>query len=447
MMRPVPSRTRAGITLTEILISIMIMGVGLVSLATLFPVGLERIRAAQRSVRSVQLANSARADIGAMGLLSDKAFRYNYWFPLDPDTSKIGPYSGLRDPWLSDTRKTTADPVAIYRGLDPTGSMPLFIPGDGLPVAYDPLWWAQVASDGTTTPRNTEGRFAADVAGAIRVDQDGGPACAFGLQRITTIQFLNPDAFVRTNYDAINTAQVFATVDDPVLMTDGPVVKDTNGNPLVNSETGSPILPSLDANGSTVLDWTYTWMFTGRRLALKDPTYVGDVVIFHNRPLSLDTNGGAAGERVVEAVFGYGKTINDFVIPGTRGYSPQDRTVLLRWASSREDPQVKVGSWIADVTYERYAVRSLTRFESALDRYPGQRCHWYRISRKSDPEPDPEVAGHRRMIVTTDEKLMSRTLQEYSDPTTPSAVPLHINAALISPYVVNVLRNQTIIAK
>ena len=36
-------RARAGITLTEILISIMILGIGLVSLATLFPIGLMRL--------------------------------------------------------------------------------------------------------------------------------------------------------------------------------------------------------------------------------------------------------------------------------------------------------------------------------------------------------------------------------------------------------------------
>ena len=37
----------AGITLTEILISILILGVGLVSLATLFPIGLLRLREAR----------------------------------------------------------------------------------------------------------------------------------------------------------------------------------------------------------------------------------------------------------------------------------------------------------------------------------------------------------------------------------------------------------------
>ena len=55
----------AGITLTEILISILILGVGLVSLATLFPIGLLRLREAQRQTRSAYLVESATADVAA----------------------------------------------------------------------------------------------------------------------------------------------------------------------------------------------------------------------------------------------------------------------------------------------------------------------------------------------------------------------------------------------
>ena len=60
---------RRGITLTEILISILILGVGLVSLATLFPIGLLRLREAQRQTRSAYLYESATADVAARGLL------------------------------------------------------------------------------------------------------------------------------------------------------------------------------------------------------------------------------------------------------------------------------------------------------------------------------------------------------------------------------------------
>ena len=56
-------RRSAGITLTEILIAILILAVGLVSLATLFPLGLLRLRDAARSTRSAYLAESAAADL------------------------------------------------------------------------------------------------------------------------------------------------------------------------------------------------------------------------------------------------------------------------------------------------------------------------------------------------------------------------------------------------
>ena len=67
---------RRGITLTEILISILILGVGLVSLATLFPIGLLRLREAQRQTRSAYLYESASADVAARGLLKTGSFAY-----------------------------------------------------------------------------------------------------------------------------------------------------------------------------------------------------------------------------------------------------------------------------------------------------------------------------------------------------------------------------------
>ena len=126
-----PRRSRAGITLTEILISILIMGVGLVSLATLFPIGLQRIRAAQRNVRSAQMTRAASADVGARNMFGRRDL--NYWY-------------GTRDPFVLDTLPTGA----------PGGSVP--ITGMGLPVAFDPLWWAQVgATDPSLDPSTDRG--------------------------------------------------------------------------------------------------------------------------------------------------------------------------------------------------------------------------------------------------------------------------------------------------
>src|SRR5262245_45996828 len=80
---------RSGITLTEILIAIMILGIGMVSLATLFPIGLLRLREATRSSRSAFLTESAAADTLTRGLFNNQSFVYadllNFNLnPLDP---------------------------------------------------------------------------------------------------------------------------------------------------------------------------------------------------------------------------------------------------------------------------------------------------------------------------------------------------------------------------
>ncbi len=135
-------------------------------------------------------------------------------------------------------------------------------------------------------------------------------------------------------------------------------------------------------------------MFTGRRTGVNSSTYTGDIVIFHNRPFGLDASGTTyvpAGERVVEAIFGYGTTVSEPTTSATIGYSPQARTVLLRWPVGTPDPDVRTGGWIADVTYEKNLATSTTRYFGK--RYSGQRCHWYRVVRHSDGEPDPDPGG------------------------------------------------------
>src|SRR5271157_5724655 len=105
---------RAGITLTEVLLGIMILGVGLVSLATLFPIGLLRLRQAQRLSRSAYLVESAAADVAARGLFNTNSFVYAdllnpaaaMWYPspLNPDGT------GRNDPLTRDSAQYGSDP-------------------------------------------------------------------------------------------------------------------------------------------------------------------------------------------------------------------------------------------------------------------------------------------------------------------------------------------------
>lgn len=454
---------RSGITLTEILISIMILGVGLISLATLFPLGLLRLREASRLTRSAYLSESAAADLGTRNLLNKSSFLNAFsgpWYVLPAYTKQ--PY----DPWVQDTPAygptVTPYPNGAYRGLGSVGlsSTPVtqlygMIAGPGLPVAYDPLWRASAIADPTASATGyylgaaAEARFATGI-GFVRQDPDGNDPSAHGLQRVTnfplSLAYTVPDIFVSP---------------EDIILQDA----DNAGN---SSNSPSTIVPDMkmatNAGGlpTPQYDWKYTWMFTGQQSdCTSGAMFDGDIVIFENRPLGFDpaatvfaSNGGspffsssapasgiATGETVVEAVFGYSSSI----VPsgGSMGYGTATRTVLLRWPSSMPDPEIKVGSWIADVTYERNATLDNQRSTTdpvkggAQQFFPYQRCYWYQVAKRTTAGPgislsgDPSGVTYRQMVVWTTAPLRAFTLLSNS------GSPIHVNAALVSPYVVN----------
>ena len=423
MTRRTP-RARSGITLTEILISILILGVGMVSLATLFPIGLLRLRDAQRNSRSTLLFDSAGNDIQARDLFNKASFDISWYGATIPGTT--GPANsafGAYDPWAQ-------DPGA---GGGVTRTI-----GQGVPVMYDPLWWSVIlkqaagqAPNGTLTstagplPASAAGRFGA-AATALHADSGGLAASAAGLQRLT-------------NFIALGDPSLFVSPDDLVTMASGPAAQNTPPTATApgSYNFGSPVLPVLDYANSTSVpstqnDWSYSWAFTGQRINVNDFTaYVGSIVVFNNRPFALGAGGVPAGERVVEGIFGYGRG-------NASGVSTGDpRLVLLRWPNTQPDPDVAVGSWLADVTYEQNGTTATTKTTANPRIGSLQRCHWYRVARRSVPVPDPDATnygGYRRMTVTLAAPVVERTLL-----TAGSDVPVITNAALLCPSVVNVI--------
>lgn len=493
MMRPA-IRGRSGITLTEILISILIMGVGLISLATLFPLGLIRLREAARMSRSAMLAESAQSDLSARNLLDPQKFIGTpwYWTPglnangyfyYDPFVQDIGVDLALPNP-----NNTYTDPVTnityivsdgVYRGLGldnqgsnstaaakhlPPGVSQFYRPGTGLPVAYDPLWWNEVnlATVNQTTGMNglgpnqsgqAEGRFANGLGYVAADPVDGQPSAAYGLQRLTNF-LLGVGSLVHTRGDVfdLQVGSIFASPDDIVFQDD----ETSNRGP----GAGSPIVPDMSA-GSLVSDWAYTWMWTGHRAdATNGSIFNGDIVVFNNRPLALDQVqtpfGGAmslaAGEVVVEGILAPGTRVVS--VGGNYAYSPTDYVIMLRWPVSgtpgpgMSDPEVRVGSWIADVTYDRDAATDLSRNYNPpagqSEFYTGQRCDWYRVIKvepaTDDPgfPNDPGGVRYRRMTVRVGSPLKAKTQLVDNGNNTSSGAPYHRNAVLVSPYVVNV---------
>jgi type II secretory pathway pseudopilin PulG len=450
--------SRSGITLTEILIGIMIMGIGLVSLATLFPLGLARIREAQRYSRSALLAESAIDDIAARNLFNKPSFVSTWYSPL-LKANGVG-----YDPFTYDP-VDVLNPTAIA-GADGGVSTSY---GPGLPIAYDPLWW-ELVHQFTANPANGYAipitpanapptlRFGYGVP-YVRTEPNPGLgagtnsiASAHGLQRLSNFVPFNPTAgnpFLNWPlvYPLLFTgsvdmpSQIFTSPDDIVMQTEqgSQTLPAPNQNNLTGR--GSPIVPDL-SSGGVVSDWTYSWMFTGQQTDAQDGTiFDGSVVVFQNRPLGIEVVqtpfGGAqllpSGERVVEAVYGGG---------GSSGLS--NRTILLRWPSIQGQPEVRVGGWIADVTYERFLPNKVMRFDPPNQLLPklqdAQRCYWYQISKLSSVEPSPQFTSDAGLLYNQMTVTVTAALQALTpiNPLSQFYEPIHVNAALVSPYVVNV---------
>jgi hypothetical protein len=419
------ARHRAGITLTEILIALLILSVGLVSVATLFPIGLLRLRDATRYSRSTYLAQSANGDISARNLLSSQSFVNSLFYGNNM-------LSGLYDPLIQDTPFPNGDwggaggaggatSPGVYSGVGGigppvTGTPPLpvswvegangnpmitvngvqkptypSINGPGLPIAYDPLWFYEAAIQGFNPAPAFEGRFGAGI-GFIREDPfDKGVPSAHGLQRINNFtvatQAVIPSVFVspedvvwqeptNTNYFmAFNSNTGAPTVDRGGQVT-GAVTPPVGTAP-------SPVIPDLSlaaSNGApaTANDFHYSWIFTGALVNSSNlACFDGNIVVFENRPFGISAtsvipNAPAGtsnlqayqvdGETVVEAIWGHGGNIKT-AVGANAGYAAgAQRTVLLRWYASVPDPVVKAGDWIADVTYERSQSVVLSRW-------------------------------------------------------------------------------------
>jgi len=478
----------AGITLTEILISILILGVGLVSLATLFPIGLLRLREAQRQTRSAYLFESATADTAARGLLNANSFTYaDLLNPLVPWSYWYVQPSGRYDPLTQDTALYGHDPLTPPTTFPGPGANNSFLGGGyGLPFAYDPLWRYQTVNpatgnqgiylDPSLQSGTPEARFASGIY-SLRPEGDGFPASAHGLQRLTN--FNTPGVMPSANW----VPNIFVSPEDVVWQ------ESTNPNYTVAFSvtaaqpggipvgTPSTVVPDLSITYNTtptpatptyqpISDWRFSWMLTAQQTnGSNGASFAGNIVVFENRQFAYDpTTNQAAGETVVEAIFGAGKSlVKSPNMPSYYYAAGSDRTVLLRWPavavgnipnSPQSDPVVKVGDWIADVTYERAQNQVNTRFyfntatptpplqgaqnplnKLEWDNLPAQRCFWYQVQKVTPAQADPAMGtlGYRSMTVYVNQMLDAKTLLDRN------GNPVYQNAALICPYVVNVI--------
>lgn len=446
-------RQRRGVTMTEVLIAIMILGIGMTSLMTLFPIGLLKIREARRNNRASLLAENVASDLKTRDLLNRYSFAATY-----AATGVTG--GALFDVWNKDYQALydTANATDIIEVQPATGL--------GLPVVccYDPLFFSNLAYTSSPALSNVaqlvrpELRFGRAFGNDLRTDPDGSSPSAYGLPRLTNIWPALASPSAGPSMGNINSvASIFVSQDDTVFPE---FENDANTKVIDPNQTSfrqNPILPLIDSAASgaySLNDWDYSWIFTGK--SRDRNVFEGDIVVFNKRQfgVSTDTNNninGVYGERVVEGIFGLG-TIPLTMNNGQMGYAAgNSRKVLLMWpkVDDAERPEIKVGGWIADVTYEPYLSRTASRFLRDFDsdgrpdvEHGGQRCHWYRIVQRSDvTDPgsaDPglsSLTNMEAMIVTVDRPVVSKTLLQKSGS---GFAPVHVNAALIAPEVVAV---------
>ncbi len=446
-------RARSGITLTEILIAILIMGVGLISLATLFPLGLLRLREATRSSRGGLTFETAENDMDTRVLFYKPSFSQTwYWTP-------IGKQVIPRDPFTQDALPNgsigdgTAAGGVISSGttLVPNNNVGL---STGLPFCYDPLWRSitkvmpNVALVDPTLDFQSayvsgvaadEARFGAGVfsnlqSPYIRNDPlDNGLPSAYGLQRLTNFipwsgvanSLNNQYPFTTTNWNLALGNQPTDVAGTVFSSNDDIVFNAFTGNP----NNASPLIPDMSTGGPQA-DYRFTWFVTGHQVDAggNGAQFTGEVVVCDGRQFGWDPLPGLgynapAGEIAVEAIFGYGSAFNS-----------ASRVVLLRWPTTMPDPQVRVGGWICDVTYERNPQVFKNRSTASVSAFA--RCYWYQVGKRSDPQAD--VTGlptngnpYRSMVVTLTSPVRAKTFLT-------GGAPVSVNVALVMPSVINV---------
>ncbi len=299
-----PLHKRGGVTLTEVLMAILVMGIGVVAVATMFPLSvLKSVRASQLT-RAAILCINARAQIQANPqLLSDPNFDGN-----------------IREHYSGDF---------VENGVFDQGEVAEDVDGDGNNdrvqrgfYAVDPLGWAYWTDVGSTAgvPANVFGHDGDDAAAPFGIRRWSGsalngppPAGAPSLSQLQAEQIVAlPDTWETVGEDTITAASTGTVLQLSGTDLDLSVVP-TSGNPLAravlflfapnggpkavtrrivavdNSAKTITVSPAITGVTATAVDRVrvefqspkYTWMLTMRTDF--NGVSQGDIVVFFNR--------------------------------------------------------------------------------------------------------------------------------------------------------------------
>jgi hypothetical protein len=293
-------QSRRGVTLTEVLLAILIMAMGMISLLALFPVGMKNMADSSRDNRVAVVTHNAHALADAQNLRRDAAVE--------------GLIDNLETAWNLNP-SDPSPPLAI----DPIGYEVYQAPAASpLPAATPPAY--------PIVPPET--------------------AHAFGIL---------PPTYM--NLPMHQTNGVPPTV-PAVRGIPRSSVAFTSGQPNLNrrwftydadatfNEFGEASTAEQGLSGSIQRERRFSWAYLWKRPRLSEPGIAGlTVMVFDNRLPRTSVAGGPVGE-------------NTYAGP-SQGQTPvfladpqRPSTIRISWPAGGNPPEVRKGSWVLDATVE-----------------------------------------------------------------------------------------------
>jgi hypothetical protein len=332
-----PAACRSGISLMEVLVSIGIVALGLVSIASLIPVGGLQAQKADQIQR--------QSDVGLETLREFTTRGFSIVDPAD------------RCPWVH-WDSSTSKWVSCYDSTGPAWKI-------FLPVAFDPLMIGK-----TTTPADSNKVFtfpANAVAGAPAIERLTLAQAATGSATAYTPSFPLADAILRSTDDLI--------VDQP---------SDTSlpGTSSYLNDTSATPKPLKRASGGL-----YSWIAT---LAPYNPNEILpatgtectlSVVVFYRRNLSAVPDPGSSQEEMVQVATGFsgiGGGDMEFDLTATQ------KTQVGKGSYNNPLSLAKAGNWLMLCRYEPWQ-------DSSGAWQPKRVCKWYRVVASEGIDPASSI--------------------------------------------------------
>lgn len=293
---------RKGVTLVEVLVAIFVMGIGLIALLTLFPLGILRMAQAIRDERTAEAAYNADKLATMQNLRDDLFVRFQ---ALDPYNMGVDSQDLFVNPMPFDP--VTGLPV--LSNADPYGeSYPLFVDPGGTFSAPQPDWI-------------------------------GGPAYQ-GVLRRRSVAFVDTYGVA---YRDRNIRQFFTLSDEFAFeaTTDYMPPVAPPAPPGTPQRTGAAVLRSQRG---------FSWAYLLRRPQTSDRSIVDcSVVVFDRRPMALTGT----------------QSLQEYVYYQMAYFNPISSTITIEYTSPTViQPPVRPGDWLLDATY--YASSTTTGSASAF---------------------------------------------------------------------------------